>query len=292
MIWKLRVLIKQIFVKLFSKNTKLFKDELYIKILYFITFSKWPNLVNPKTFNENICRLKLDKKEFDYAKYTDKYEVRSYVSSKVGDKYLNENFGVYERVEDINLDKLPNKFVFKGTHGSGYNILIQDKKSLDVSLLKDSFGKWRKENFYYPAREKNYFNIKPRIVTEKLIEPLNGVIFEYKIFCFHGKPQFLQYNFESEGKRCSNIYDVSWNKIPVTYGYKSSSDFERPASLEEALFVAKELASPFEFVRVDLYNADEKVIFSELTFHSGGGYIPFTPKSYDEEFGKYFLEGK
>jgi hypothetical protein len=35
-----------------------------------------------------------------------------------------------------------------------------------------------------------------------------------------------------------------------------------------------------------LYNVDGRIIFSELTFHSGGGLIPFIPKAYDREFGK------
>ncbi len=43
---------------------------------------------------------------------------------------------------------------------------------------------------------------------------------------------------------------------------------------------------PFDFVRVDLYNTDN-ILFSELTFHSGGGLVPFEPEEYDYKFGEY-----
>jgi hypothetical protein len=170
-------------------------------------------------------------------------------------------------------------------------MIVKDKSTFDKAKAKEKFDKWLKVNYYYIDREKNYKNITPRITAERFLEPQNG-LFEYKIFCVKGKPVFIQYNFENENKRCSNIYDVNWVKIPVTYGYKANADFKKPASFEKAIEMAKKLSAPFDFVRVDLYNADEIIVFSELTYHSGGGYLPFEPFEYDIQFGQYFLEEK
>jgi hypothetical protein len=289
MLWKFKMLFKKIFVKLFSKRVRLINDELYSKIIYLITFLKRGNFKEPKTFNEHLCALKLRDEELFYDKYTDKFEAREYVSHTVGEEILNEVYGAYKSFDEIDFDKLPDKFALKGTHGSGFNMIVKDKKNLDRARAKALFDKWLKINYYYIDREKNYKNILPRITAERFLEPLNG-LFEYKIFCVKGKPIFIQYNFENENRRCSNIYDLNWVKIPVTYGYKANDDFEKPKSFELALEIAKKLSKPFEFVRVDLYNVDEKIIFSELTFHSGGGYLPFTPFSYDLQFGNAFAE--
>ena len=73
----------------------------------------------------------------------------------------------------------------------------------------------------------------------------------------------------------------------MKYGYSGFADDSKPENGDELITVAEKLAAPFEFVRVDLYDVDGKIVFSELTFHSGGGLITFSPESYDREFGKF-----
>ena len=50
--------------------------------------------------------------------------------------------------------------------------------------------------------------------------------------------------------------------------------------------IARRLASPFSYVRVDLYNVDGRVYFGELTFANGGGASAFSAYSYDLWLGK------
>ena len=102
----------------------------------------------------------------------------------------------------------------------------------------------------------------------------------------NGHVGFIQHNKQINGKRYSNIFDKEWKLLPVQYGYTGFDNDEKPENGEELIKVAEDLANIFEFVRVDLYNIDGRIIFSELTFHSGGGLIPFYPKEYDREFGK------
>jgi len=288
MIWKLRIALKQTFVKLFAKRTKLFHDIIYTKIIFLITFGRFPNIKAPKTFNENIFCLKNREIEYDYAKYTDKYEVREYVEQKIGKQYLNEVLGIYNSFDEIDFGKLPNEFALKATHGSSYNVIVTDKKLLDIEKTKTKFDKWLKENFFYKAREKNYFNIKPRIMCDHFLKPETGVLEEFKLFCFYGKVKFIQYNKETAQGRFDNLYDANWNKIDVIYGYPNFEGAVLPNNKNELISVAEKLAEPFVFVRADLYNIDGKIIFSELTFHSGGGMVPFKPKKYDQIFGKFF----
>ena len=286
MLWKCKMLAKTIVIKFFCRFPKLISDESYSKFLYFIVFGKRIDLENPHTFNEHIIVKKLEDKKYSYAKYTDKYAVREYVQSVVGEEYLNQVYGIYDAFDEIDFDALPEQFALKATHASGYNIIVRDKSKLDIREAREKFDRWLKTNFYYKDREKNYFYIKPRILCDRYIE-FGEVLVEYKLFCFNGKVNLVSQNVEKEGKRYTNMFDRDFQPIPVRFGYDTIA-YPVTEKKEELLKIAEKLSQPFDFVRVDLYENQGRILFSELTFHSGGGLVPFEPEKYDDEFGKFF----
>lgn len=283
---KIKILVKVILMCFFETFPKLITDEKHSKLLFWVMFGYFPDLNHPKTMNEYICSTKISDEKLSYWIYTDKYEVRKYVERTIGNQYLNNVIGIYDTFQEINFDKLPMAFALKATHGSSYNIIVSDKRKLDIKQAEKKFNKWLKENFYYKDREKNYKNIKPRIMCDEFLSPENGQLEEYKLFCFKGKVGFIQHNKQINGKRYDNIFAPDWQLLPVKYGYDGFENDVAPLNGDELIYVAEKLADPFEFVRVDLYNVDGKIIFSELTFHSGGGLIPFRPREYDRKFGK------
>lgn len=283
---KIRVFARVVVTKFFWKFPSLISDKNHAKLLFWIRFGYQFDFEHPKTMNEYIAVSKILDSRIDYWKYTDKYEVRKYVRDVVGDKYLNDVVGIYDSFDEIDFDQLPDAFAMKATHGSSYNIIVPDKSKLDRDAAKKKFERWLRENFYYKDREKNYKNIKPRIMCDAFLRPLDGQLEEYKLFCFKGKVGFIQHNKQIGGKRYDNIFDAEWNILPVKYGYDGFTGDSKPENGDELIAVAEKLAVPFELVRVDLYNVDGRIVFSELTFHSGGGLIPFEPKEYDREFGK------
>ena len=50
--------------------------------------------------------------------------------------------------------------------------------------------------------------------------------------------------------------------------------------------LAERLGRDTDFVRVDLYDVDGRIVFGELTSFPAGGDNPFIPESFDEEFGR------
>src|SRR5690606_20869532 len=148
---------------------------------------KFLNLRNPKTYNEKLQWLKLYDRNIDYLKYVDKYEVRSYIKEKIGEEYLIPLIDVYDSVEEIDWDSLPDKFVLKCTHGSNCNIICKDKKELDIEDSKNKLEKWMKKSWYWFGREWVYKDLKPRIICEKYMVDESGVeLKDYKFFCFNG----------------------------------------------------------------------------------------------------------
>lgn len=283
---KLRILLKVLCMRFFERFPQLISDADHSKLLFWIIFGYVPDLKKPKTMNEYICASKISDGKLDYWRYTDKYEVRSYVAQTVGEGYLNTVVGIFDSFDAIDFDALPRAFAMKATHGSSYNVIVPDKSKLDRTAAKKKFDRWLKENYYYKDREKNYKLIRPRIMCDAYLTPRDGQLEEYKLFCFLGKVGFIQHNKQIDGRRYDNIFDPRWNLLPVKYGYDGFAGDAEPENGQELVSLAERLAAPFAFVRVDLYNVDGRIVFSELTFHSGGGLIPFSPKEYDREFGK------
>lgn len=60
----------------------------------------------------------------------------------------------------------------------------------------------------------------------------------------------------------------------------------KPDNLDEMLDIARKLSKGKAHVRVDLYNVNNHIYFGELTFYTGAGFIPFTPKEYDKVLGE------
>ena len=289
--YKLRLALKVLVMNVFGGAEKLMSDKTFNGLLFRIMFGRKADFDNPKTFSEHVCARKLREDAYDLWRYSDKFEARKYVEETVGAQYLNECFGAFERISDIDFDALPDKFALRGTHGSGYNIVVTDKSCFDKKKADKKFSKWLKKNYYHRCRERNYKNIKPRICCDAFLEckTMEGLP-EFKIFCFGGKAKFISYNLFKDGKTYTNCYDADWNYLDFKKGYDHFEDKSVPENHEEILNIAEKLAKPFPFVRVDLYNIDGKIIFSELTFFTGGGFVPFEPPEYDKKFAEYFSE--
>ena len=286
MLWKFKMLVKILVIRFSQLFPSLMSDETYSKLLYFIIFGRKIDMSNPKTFNEHIIVKKLEDKKLGYDKYTDKYEVRNYVKNCVGDSILNDIYGVYDSFDDIDFSSLPNSFALKATHASGFNIIVPDKEKLNIKDAKKKFDKWLKINFYYKDREKNYKNIIPRILCDKYIDFTDALV-EYKIYCFNGKAKLICQNICKNGNKYTNVFDENFNFINVRFGHKPIK-YSMPNNRERLIEISEKLSKPFDFVRVDLYENGGKILFSELTFHSGGGLVPFHPEKYDFDFAKYF----
>lgn len=264
-------------------------DRMYLKIKYRYTIGKKLNLKSPKDFNEKLQWLKLYDRKEEYTNMADKYLVKSYVENIIGKDYLIPTLGLYRRCEDIEFEKMPNKFVLKCTHNSGGVFICNNKKNFDVDTVKKMMKEMLKKNYYYAAREWPYKNIKPQIIAEEYIKDDNEEdLKDYKIFCFNGKPQFILVCSNRNGVfKNTDFYDTEWNLMPFTrQNHKNNPEgIEKPKKLEKMLDIAEKLSKDIPFVRVDLYEVNEKIYFGELTFYPSAGFEGFNPPEYDKILG-------
>ena len=262
-------------------------DILYTFLRFHRTFGYFPNLFKPRTYSEKINYIKLFGRNNLQKIVADKFEVRKYVKDKIGDKYLNEIYNLYENVNDVLICDLPESFVMKATHGSGWNEIVYNKNTINTGTLVEKCSNWLTLDYYDNGREWCYKNIVPRILAEKLILDENGNIpVDYKFHCLNGKMQFMQIDISRFDKQKRVLFDRDFKRLDVQLHYqKYEKLIKLPKNIKEMLKVAEKLAKDFLIVRVDLYSVENNIIFGELTNYPGNGFEKFTPEKYDFYFG-------
>jgi hypothetical protein len=265
-------------------------DEKYIRLTYRLAFGRKLDLDNPKAFTEKLNWYKLYYHDPLMQKCADKYDVRDYVASTVGEQYLNECLGIWNNVDEIDFEALPNQFVLKPTNGSGDVVICNDKTTLNWEQAKKTLVQNSKRHFSSKTKEWAYYGLPYRIIGERLIKSSDeNQIKDYKFFCFGGIPKFLFVGSERGTEHLKfDFFDTDWNWLPVTNAHEHNPKLKRPEHFEEMLDVAAKLSKPFPHARIDLYEEEGKVFFGEITFYHFGGFTRFEPDEWDFKFGEYF----
>lgn len=272
---------------LLHKLSRFYSDEKYLKKIYKINFGKKLDLENPQTFSEKLNWLKLNNRKSEYTTMADKFLVKEYVASKIGQEYVVPCFGNWLSYEDIDFDVLPNQFAIKMTHNSSGAFLCKDKAQLDRAKLKKYIDTYFHQNYYWHLREWPYKDIKPRIIAEELLNDNTGeVLRDYKFWCFNGRPIYMYCTVKGTAVY-ENFYDMDFTPVDINHGFpRHIPEFEKPSQFEKMKGLATQLSSNIPFVRVDFYEVNGKVYFGEFTFYDWGGMKPFNTEDQDVALGK------
>lgn len=260
-------------------------DRLYVRLAFFKSHGWFPR-TPPVTFNEYLCELKGSGDLAQYQVFADKYAVRDHVAGKLGAHYLVPLHATATRLTRDLWETLPASFVLKTNHGSRWHRIVRNKADEDYASIAAQADRWLKKNFYYVRREQQYRDIEPVLMFETLLTETNREpIKDYKFFCFHGRVAFILLVDKKDGE-FNYYYDRNWNKLDITRKGRPGKDFPAPDNLQQMIEVAEVLAEPFTFVRVDLYNVQNHIYFSELTFIPGGGSGRFRSDAFEECAGR------
>lgn len=248
------------------------------------------NWKNPSTFNEKVNWLKLHDKKKIYTTMADKYASREFISENFGDRYLVPLIGAWDSADDIDFDKLPDKFVMKCNHDCGI-LVCRDKDSLDIEQVKKDFTARLKRDYYRKEREWPYKNIKRKIICEEFMENTDGSeLLDYKVFCFNGKAKIIEVNsgrFKSDVKE--DHYDINWNHLDLKFShYEQSGDrFDKPIFFNEMITIAEKISSNIPFLRVDFNCWNGNLYIGEMTFYHNAGFAKFEDSKWDELLGSW-----
>lgn len=272
-------------------------DVTVVKIQYYIKTGRILNLKNPLRYTEKLQWYKLFYRNDLMAKCVDKYEVRDYVKSKGLESILVPIIGIYDSVDDICFEELPESFVIKDTLGGGGNsvIIIKNKSNANWQLIKENMSKWLYTGkTKHPGREWVYDGRKSKILIEQYIDsnPEEGGLIDYKFFFFNGDLACV-YGIADRvlGKEAGfGIFDKEFNILPYTRTDEKPlmRELKKPSNYSEMVSIAKHLAEDFPHARIDLYNQNGVIRFGEITFFDGSGYMIYDPDEYDFILGEKF----
>ena len=134
--------LKRALVVPFRNVVKALSKTAYVKHQYkYITHHKL-NLDNPVRYTEKLQYLRL----FVYPKdplvvqCAGRVGVREYAKKKGFCDKIIPIYGVFDKFDDIDFDKLPDQFVMKCTHACAFNYICRDKSKIDIPALRKKFN--------------------------------------------------------------------------------------------------------------------------------------------------------
>lgn len=265
----------------------LLSDKRFLKLSFELHLGYRPDLENPRSFNEKLQYLKLYDRQERYIPMVDKASAKQWAASIIGEEHIIPTIGVYDKVEQIPWEALPQQFVLKCTHDSGSIVICRDKAKMDRKQAIRTLRKGLATSYYFSQREWAYKGVTPRIICE----PFMGELTDYKFFCFDGKPGFMFIATERGNDLCEtkfDFYDMNFGHLPFTNGHPNALiEPSKPNGWETMKELASKLSRGIPQVRVDFYQVENRIYFGEMTFYHWSGLKPFEPREWDFKLGEY-----
>jgi len=281
--------------------------------------SSLPRAVWPRRFTDKVRRRMLFDRDPLLQTFADKALVRDYVRSVVGERYLARAYAISDDPRSVDWHALPETYACKATHACGGAVIVSEDADASTTLPAPEGAKWGRF-FVRPGsaspermtaisehwlgrrfgrgpgstHEWQYGGITPRILVEELLRGPDGrrVNAEYNFYVFHGVCAIVRAASDRMTKLRLGTYRPDWTRIPVSGSrHEPDEPHERPANLDDMLRVAEALATDIEFVRVDLYDLGDRVVFGELTVTPTAG-RPRIPPMLDRLLGEYWHLGR
>ncbi len=225
---------------------------------YFKKFAEYPDLDNPRDFNEKIQWLKIFDQDPLQITLCDKIRVKPWVSNKIGEKYVIPFYDGYPSVWKTNHDSGGVEFVNS----------VEDRESAQERLntrLKKKHGTNKGEWAYR--------FIEPAILKECKLD----VNVDYKFHCVEGKVKFIQMVWDryKYGKEC--VFDENGNTTNLHIESKNVHTINELICTRNEYFqmknIAEKLSTDWKYVRVDLYYSNSQPWFGEMTFWPNSGFV-------------------
>jgi hypothetical protein len=256
-------------VKLYMEN----KTKYYFK--YRTKFLEMNNIKynesNLITFQDKLNYLVIHENPELKTQYVDKIRIHEATKKIIGKDICVPILKIYNDVNKINLDKLPNKFVLKLNHGSGMNIICKDKSKFNLNDAKLKLNYWKEINYGLEDTEFQYMFINRKIFAAPY---LGDNIVDYEVFCFNGIPKLIRIQktfYENNNTIIHNYYDLNWNLTEIDTNFSTfhripEFKITKPKKLDLMINYSKKLSKKFCFVRIDFYYINDTIYLSEMTF--------------------------
>ncbi len=272
--------------------------KLFAGIYFRKCFGRELNWKHPQDINEKINWLKFYGDTSQWPLLADKYRVREYVKQCGLEELLVPLFGVWERAEDIEWDRLPEQFVMKTNNGSGNVLICKDKSALDRQYWTKRFSELLKVKFGNILAEPHYNDIPPLIIAEQLLDsrvqdiPSSSLI-DYKVWTLDGQPRYIVIYYDRTPQQVKvDVYDSQWHAHPeyvhpTVHFLRGDHTIPCPKALDQLLESASRLCQGQPQARADFYIVNNKPYFGELTMTASAGFNTSYTDTFKHLLGNY-----
>lgn len=260
----------------------------FLAVRFLIIHGHWPSLHAPRTLAEKMfCCLIFDRNLLRPV-FADKLAARSYIADKGYGEHLPKMLGTYSHVDEIAFDLLPERYVVKATHGSGFVRIVTPEHPLDKATLRKESAYWLAHDYYFFRREWFYRRLPRRLMIEEFIGDISSPT-DYKIFIANGNALFIQVDEDRFGDYRRTFYATDWQRLPFSHPRRTADyDLPKPAPLAAMLAAAKTLVGGVQFARVDFYVQGERFYVGEITNVPGAAGAPIRPREWCLKMGEAF----
>ena len=266
--------------------------EKWNRLQYRLLHRYWPNFRSPITFLEYLQWMKYYGPASELSPFVDKVSAKYYVSRAIGDDYVIPTLSVVRPGGAIDYDNLPDAWIAKSAHAAGWNYLHRGG-AFSKKVVDSKVHRWLSKNYFDIGGENNYRYIPPKVLFEPLISAPNEDLVDYKIWCFKGAAVFIGLHGDRANGAKGEIFTLNFEATRLSYPdikNWAGVTLPKPKQMEKLVSLAERLAEPFNFVRVDLYEVDNKIFFGELTFTPGDGLNIRIPYDEDLRLGELLKE--
>lgn len=200
--------------------------------------------------------------------------------------HLTRLYATLEHPDQVLSATLPPRYVAKPTHSSGLLMLVErDEPSIRVRLASEA-RRWFAHRHHFRTGEWAYEGLPPRLMLEEWLDDgVHQVPPDWKWFCFHGHAEIVECDRGRYGNRTRNFCTPDGRPVDATLLYPRGDDVAPPLCFPEMRRIAEALSRPFDFVRVDLYALEDRVVVGELTHYPSAGMQVFSPAPWDQRLG-------
>lgn len=144
-------------------------DRMVITLQFYRQLGYFPNVRNPRTFNEKIQHRKLYDRDPRMPPLVDKVGAKALVASVLGPEWIIPTLWSGTDPAQIPFDALDPPYVLKPSHASHCTHFVFDKDEIDRESIRAKAASWLRLDYSRPYHEWVYTQVPRRLLVEPYI---------------------------------------------------------------------------------------------------------------------------
>jgi hypothetical protein len=282
------------FIPLERQIGKRLPDKLVWQLRYLLHHRRWPNLDQPRDFNEKVIWRTLYDRRPIFVTAADKHASKQMALERCPWIRVPETIWKGKDVAELVGLDLPERWVLKpnnSTHrvifGAGQ---VSAERAKEFAIETEGWA----DTPYQPnarAGTRRYWceaAAENCLLVEEFIGGGSEPPSDIKFFVFHGRVEVILICPDRYSNPHRAYLDRNWKILPVRDNKQQIGEVELPEMKAKLFEAAEAISGDLDFGRVDLYEAGGAIWFGELTLYSGSGLTRLLPHRFDREWGEFW----